>query len=356
MSTSAEPTSLRSEPIRLQVLTNSRMATAKSCLRKCFYRYELCLAKETEARPLRFGSAAHKVRELVRKGVPVEQAINSACEGFAQDEDSQYDAWTVRALMTGWAWYWQEPTGSAIMSEVPWEMPLINPATGALSRTWKLAGKIDGIDRLSDGRIAVSECKTTSEDISPESAYWLRLRADQQIALYMLAAKTLGHDVQTVLYDVIRKPTIRPSLVPDLDANGLKIVIVDATGKRALNKNGSPRQTGGEGYTVKGHIETPQEFAERLLADIQERPEYYYQRREIPILDADLEELRWELWQQGQALRAAQLHNRWYRSVGRMTCDYCDYSDICLQHLTVDPANPPSGYVIMQDPNPELSE
>jgi hypothetical protein len=352
------PAEAAKQVVHLQVLTNSRMAAAKSCLRKAYYRYELGLQRNTQKAPLRFGSAFHKGRELIRKGVAVEAAIQEATGEYAgATGDDAYDQWTITALLTGWAWHWQEPVeNQAVCTERAWEMPLINPESGMPSRTWKLSGKIDGIDNLPDGRIAVSECKTCGEDIGPDSAYWLRLRADQQIGLYVLAARSMGFDVSCVVYDVIRKPSIRPKQIPTLDSEGLKVVIIDATGERALNKNGTPRQSAGEGMTLVSRTETPEEFANRLLEDIQARPEFYYQRREIPVIQDELEELRWELWQQAQSLRAAQIGNRWFKSVGRMTCDYCEYAQICLQHQVVDPANPPSGFEIVTDVNPELAE
>jgi hypothetical protein len=344
--------------IHLQVLTNSRMASKKRCARENFYRYELQLRPAAKKAYLRFGSAFHKGRELIRKGVPVETAIQEATGDYAgaTGEDS-YDKWTITALLTGWAWHWQEPVpNQAICTERAWEMPLINPESGMASRTWKLAGKIDGVDRLSDGRIAVCECKTAGEDIGEGSNYRLRLRADQQIGMYVMAARRdVDKDVAAVSYDVIRKPTIRPSQVPTLDENGEKIVKIDATGERAVNKNGKFRQTGGEGMTLLSRIETPEEFATRLLEDITQRPEFYYQRWEIPVIQDELDELRWEMWQQAADLRAAQLNNRWFKNVGR-NCDHCDYAQICLQHQVVDPANPPSGFEIVTDVNPELAE
>ena len=342
----------------LRILTNSQMASKKRCAREYYYKHVLLLRAKAKKAYLRFGSAFHLGRELIRKGVAVEDAIQQATGDYegAQGEDS-YDKWTITALLTGWAWHWQEPVeNQAVCTERKWEMPLVNPETNAASRTWKLGGKIDGIDRLPDGRIAVSECKTAGEDIGNDSAYWLRLRADQQIGMYVMAGRhDVSPDVSGVVYDVIRKPTIRPCQVPILDENGEKVVIIDATGERAVNKNGKFRQTSGEGMTLQARIETPEEFANRLLEDIQARPEFYYQRREIPVIQGELDELRWEIWQQAADIRACELNNRWFKNVGR-NCDHCEYSSICLQHQKVDPANPPAGFEIVTDVNPELAE
>jgi hypothetical protein len=133
-----------------------------------------------------------------------------------------------------------------------------------------MAGKIDAIVKLADGRLAVLEYKTSGEDIGVEADYWLRLRCDPQISLYLLGARALGFDVSTVLYDVTRKPTIR------------------------LRKE-----------------EVPEQYGERLLADTGDRPDYYFSRREVPRREDELVEFRLELWQQAQQLRDAYSRPPW---------------------------------------------
>jgi hypothetical protein len=132
----------------------------------------------------------------------------------------------------------------------------------------------------------------------------------------------MGFDVATVLYDVTRKPTIR------------------------LRQN-----------------ETPEAYGQRLLADVGERPDYYFQRREVPRLEDELALYRSELWQQAQHLielrrRAAKLDdpsNAHFRNVGRMTCGQCEFANLCLNSIRTNPDNPPSGYQVLRDVNPELA-
>ena len=52
----------------------------------------------------------------------------------------------------------------------------------------------DRIVRLADGRLALQEYKTTTKDTAPGGAYWARLRLDQQVSRYMLAARAEGLD------------------------------------------------------------------------------------------------------------------------------------------------------------------
>lgn len=331
------------------ILTHTSMQTARVCLRRYHYRYNLRLVKLQEARALRFGAAMH---HAWAQGPQALADTYATVPEFADPYDWEVEFHTAAALFGGYDRHYQDDALQALEIEGAWQMPLVNPETNADSRTWTLAGRRDGIVTY-DGRLMVLERKTTGEDVGPDSQYWLRLRIDPQIALYSLAARHDGHDVQAVLYDVIRKPTIKPRQVPELDAEGRKIVRDDSTGQRAMNKNGTPRQTGGEGYTLLARPETAVEYGDRLRADIAERPGYYYARREIPILEDQLRDFRAEMWQLGQMLLTCRNRDLWFRTVGRSTCDYCDYADLCLQSISVN-EGVPAGYTRLDDPHPEL--
>jgi len=218
-------------------LTATSLGSMRRCPRLYFYRYELGLSRIRQAAPLRFGAAFHYGLELYNDGLSGDMAVQSAtadyetCPDWADPTAWEVEWQTLRQLLAGHFWRYENDDLEHVTVEQSFEIPLINPATGAASRTFRLAGKMDGIVRLPDGRLAVLEYKTAGEDISPDSEYWLRLRCDGQISMYVLAARALGHDVATILYDVTRKPTIR------------------------LRKN-----------------ETPEQYGERLLEDVGERP------------------------------------------------------------------------------------
>ena len=316
-------------------LTATSTASLRRCPRQYYWRFGLGLSRIRTATPLRFGRAFHKGIEL-RPGIGDENAeadpqaaLDTVLAGYAETPawadptDWAVERETLRALLLGYYWRYGKETLTHLAVEQAFQVPLVNPDTGSPSRAFTVAGRIDGIVRLPDGRMAVLEVKTCSEDISPDSEYWLRLRGDGQISLYVLAARALGYDAATVLYDVTRKPTIR------------------------LRK-----------------AETPEQYGDRLLADIGARPDYYYQRREVPRLDGDLLEYQAELWQQAQHVLAtrrrasalADPSRAWFRNVGRMTCGYCEFADLCLSGVGVDPASPPAGYELLADPHPELAE
>jgi hypothetical protein len=299
------------------LLSATRLASFRRCPRQYYLRYELGLARVRKAAPLRFGSAFHCGLELRRSGQSRELAIQAATADYESCPDwAEPQAWAVereqvRALLAGHFWRYGQDDLEYAAVEQAFDLPLHNPATGARSSVLRVAGRIDALVRLSDGRAAVLESKTAGEDIAPDGEYWLRLRCDGQISLYVLAARALGFDAATVLYDVTRKPTIR------------------------LRRG-----------------ETPEAYGERLLADIGERPGFYFQRREVPRLEDELAAFQAELWQQGRQLlefrrrarRLADPAHAWYRNVSRVSCRGCEFAELCLNAVHIDPEQPPAGF------------
>jgi len=285
----------------------------------------------------------HRGLELRNKGADAEQAIEGAMVGYenvpewADLYDWQVEYETVRTLLAGYFWRYESDNIEIIESERMFQMPLTNPDTGHPSKTFLLAGKMDGIVRLSDGRIVVLEYKTAGEDISPDSGYWRRLRCDPQLSQYVLGVRSLGYNTNTVLYDVTRKPTIGPLRATPPDK-------LQYTKAGALYAN------------QRYQDETPKVFGDRLLEDVGSRPDYYFQRREVPRLEDELVDFQLELWQQAKQLIEARRHGRWYRNVNRFTCDYCEFSDLCLNSVRVKPEAPPSGFVFLDNVHPELGE
>lgn len=310
------------------LLTSTRLTTLRACPRRHYLRYELGLARVRQEAARRFGSAYHGAMERRNSGVGLVDVATEAragyatCPDWADATDWAVECETLAQLLAGYFWRYENDNLDVLAAERSFEIPLTNPDSGKPSRAFLLAGKIDAIVKLPDGRLAVLEYKTAGEDISSDSEYWLRLRCDGQISLYVIAARALGFDVATVLYDVTRKPTIR------------------------LRQN-----------------ETPEQYGKRLLDDIGERPDFYYARREVPRLEDDLAEYRAEVWQQAQQLlevrrRADRLPDpsrAWFRNAGRFTCSYCDFAQVCLNGIRVAPGTAiPSGYQILTDVNPEL--
>jgi hypothetical protein len=297
-----------------ELLTATRMNTLLACPRRHYIRFELGLRRNVDADALRFGSAWHRAMEARWQGQNIEDAYKTAI-GDKVDLDEMQLA-TLSGMLAGYYSLYASDPIKTVHPEIEFRTPLPG------SKTFDVAGKIDGLAVLHDGRLALVEHKTAGCDIGPDSDYWLRLRGNMQINQYVLAARALGWDVSLVIYDVARKPAIRQK------AN-----------------------------------ETCDQFADRLAADTKERPEFYFARREVPILDDDLAEFeiqrlvmaRQILGCRAESRRAKKPEHGWPRNVGEMTCRYCDYAGFCLQNTSVDLAHPPAGFTVGYA-SPELSQ
>jgi hypothetical protein len=329
-----------------ELLTASRMESFLSCPRRHYWRYEIGLQANVDAMALRFGSAWHRAMEARWKNQNADMAFDA---GIGNQEFDELTVATFAAMLGAYCKHYGDADRMEIIPEVEFNHEI------AGSRTFQAAGKIDGIGILADGRHVLIEHKTTSADVSADSDYWIRLRANHQIYQYVVAARHAGWDIQSIIYDVVRKPAIRPKEVPILDENGAKIVIENETGNRAFNKNGSPRQTGGEGFTVQSRTENAEEFGRRLEEDCLARPEFYFARREVPVLHDDIEEFEYNRVQvarmildrrRQQARIQAKPERAWPRHCNGMVCPSCQYASFCLQNIGIDPNFPPPGFTV----------
>jgi len=338
------------------LLTHSSNSTFKVCRKRYWFAYEVGLRRTTDAKALRMGSAFHLALEVPSEPVAAVHEYYADKPEPIEQHDWDIERETVAELVNCYAWRWESSSIRYLAKEQSFNLPLVNPETGRASKTFRLAGKIDGIAVLEDGRHAVIEHKTQSESLDADSDLWRRLRIDHQITMYVMAARLLGYDVATVLYDVMRKPTIVASDVPLLDDDGLKIVTY-TDGQRVHTNAGKPRQTGdkAKGYTLQTRPMTPEEWATKLRDDIGRRPEWYYARTEIPRLDDDIAEFQAELWDIAKVIRDAQLHDRFYRTCNR-DCSFCPYFELCSAKYNPLMDAVPEGFFITTNLHSELGD
>lgn len=342
-----------------ELLTASRMTSLLACPRKHFWRYECGLKSTSDADALRFGSAWHAGMEARWNGKTYEEALAAA---FATTKAGELDEFTVSKISAMLAAYynvWEDDPVKELHPEVLFSHPLEG------SRTFDVAGKIDGLGWVADGRRCKVEHKTTVDSLDADSDYWLKLRADLQIMQYVSAARNAGFVPEIIIYDVARKPGINPrESVVDVDEAGIPI-IVDANGQRVLKKDGTPRTSPDKekGYVAQSHAETPDEYYTRLYNDIMERPSFYFARREVPVLDRDLEEFTCQRLELGKLILAfRQAEKRvplkqmaWPRNVGMACRMGCEHVNHCLNNIEADETHVPSGFTVESNVNPELA-
>jgi hypothetical protein len=239
--------------------------------------------------------------------------------------------------------------------EKEFAFPLMDPDKEVPSDSFDEGGKIDVLTlHLPTQRVKVVEHKTTSDDVAPASHYWDRLRLDTQISKYFLAALQDGHDIVSVVYDVVGKPGQRPCQVPLVDEHGFKIVL-DQQGERVMTQNGKkPRETGDseKGYILQTVPETPGEFEARLLKVMRTAPGDYFAQKEVPRLGSDLLDFMADDWQTAAELEYRREHNIWPRNPDAChSLGTCEMFELCCGRASVDGFR----YHQRKDIHPELT-
>lgn len=344
------------------LLTASRLRVARSCKRKHRIMYELGYRPVSEAEELLFGILIHLLLEAwwlaVQRG-QVKIALDFALAALSKANADVWDKARAEAMIRGYDARWSDEAQhyEVLGVELKFLTQIINPETGKASQTWREGGKLDVLLRdKRDGLVRFMEHKTSSEDLSPGSAYWSKLRMDAQVSIYFDGARALGREVAGCLYDVLAKPQQRPVQVPVLDEHGNKIVL-NAQGERVRTAQGKWRQTADkeQGFVLQTREETPAEYLLRMVEAIAAAPDRFYGRVEVVRLDEEINEARADIWSIAKELREDELHHRAPRNpdacerFGRL----CGFFDVCTGSASLDD---PSRFRRVQDVHPELVE
>lgn len=256
-------------------------------------------------------------------------AALAALPAVAHDETAALRLATIRGLLHGYHHRWLAERWEVHEIEREFRAPIVNPRTGRRCRTFEQAGKRDGIvSRL--GETLLLEHKTCSEDLDAPW-YWTRLTIDTQISSYLLACSVTEQKLDGVLYDVIRKPEIRPKKLTGqerqrfADSGEYCGRTFDATVIDAWRADPECR-------------ETHAMFEARLAQDTLTRPDWYFARRIVRRLDSELLTYAEELWLTAEDIRTA-LRTADRRRNDRACTAYgrpCEYLDLCAGHDIVD--------------------
>lgn len=305
---------------------------------------------------------------------PAEAAMNAVtdhlnrkyaeCPQWKTIEEWGLERTILLTCFIGYLWYYQNDPIEVLASEVPFDLPLHMPKTGLplpLAEVMRV-GKIDHLIRWQE-MFGALERKSTSRSIAPDSDYWDKSKKDTQVSMYALALRDMMENEQlgelhynrpgrpelktfgTTLYDVWHKPTIKPTTLsqkdtaafiesgvycgqnfqvaftvhPDFSESNPHLVSVD--GQSALVEMGK------KGFAVR---ETLEMYSARLLADIYERPDFYFQRREIARTDAEIRKFRGELYSIYQTMKTFSKSGHWYENEQQCRATFpCQYIPIC---------------------------
>lgn len=218
-----------------------------------------------------------------------------------------FDLARAEAMLMGYdaRWAAEMAEWEVVFVEAEFRAPLVNPETGAPSRTWQRGGKIDAgrVHRVR-GEKQIVEHKHSTEDIGPGSVYWRRLQMDGQVSGYFVGADALGFKAEACLYDVLGKPKLRPY----------------EPGRKRLEP------------------EKPEAFRERCIEAIAAAPSTYYQRGEVVRLEAEAAEALFDDWQTAAQMREAQRAGRFPRNPD--ACfkwnRACAFFDVCTGQASID--------------------
>jgi hypothetical protein len=355
-------------------------ASSISAFKACPTRFRLAYverlrpAQDTEAQ--RMGTNWHACLEVAtQEGLSQEQALDAVVdllnEKYAtvppgiDPTDWAIEREVLANSVAGWLWWYQDDQVTTTATELPFELPIRNPANGRALPGARYIGKIDRTVRRRQQNM-IGEYKSTSRPIGSDSSYWNRLNLDTQVSVYCLAARQGIGDVAGVLYDVWHRPTIRPRKLTQADsAEFVKTGLY--CGREFLIHHARHASSGGiqvdgvaaeiEPGKKEGSFalrETPEMFGARLLQDITERPEFYFARREIARTDTDLEDFSWELLHIYQSMRAMERSGHWFRNESQCEATFrCQYASICFHRQNVcDGQTTPDGFVRL-DKTPE---
>jgi hypothetical protein len=248
----------------------------------------------------------------------------------------EYQKIIVDCMISGYRSRWPADEYEVLEVEKEFSTPLVNPDTSRESMTWVLSGKVDAIVRhRSTGEKYVMEHKTTSEDISPGSLYWKRLRMDGQISVYIEGARSLGHAVEGCIYDVLKKPSLRPlKSTPEAD--------------RKYKKDGSLYAT------QRAADETPEDFKSRIIESISSDPDKYYARGTVVRLASEMSEFNCDIWETSKQMHESERLGTHPRNPDACNAfgHLCEFFPICTGETTLEDTR----YAKQDTANPELKE
>lgn len=311
-----------------ELLTVSRRRDFDACKRLHHYKYNLGIRAVRDAESARFGTMFHSGLETwwrtpldaVRLEIALGAIRDKWLEGDSEAEPDEFELVRAEELLRGYHSRWVGDQWSAVAVEHEFRIPLVNPATGARSKTYDVGGKMDAIGRDLGGRLWLVEHKTTTMDISLGSDYWNRLRLDGQVSTYYDACDAIGYPVVGCLYDVAKRPLQRRLLATPEEARKY----VQKTGALYANQ--------------RAEDETVDEFRERVRASIAEGPDSYYSRGTVVRLDSEILENRYDLWHTAKLMRQLERDSIAPRNpsaciqFGRM----CEFFAICSGEASVD--------------------
>jgi hypothetical protein len=299
------------------VSTYSMWSLFRNCRKAVDWRYLQQLVPLQRDRNLHFGSLIHECLQSWHARhdlAEVLDLIDRRCMNRTQDEDQRRDWHLATAMMKGYAARYPAEEFEVVALEKAFEGSIVNPATGAASRSFKLAGKVDGIIRIG-GEHFILEHKTASQ---VDADYLEKLWTDFQITVYAhYVEQTMGIPIAGILYNVLVKAKLQQSkgeTEEEFQARRAELLAKSKTGKTTAKRKPP---------------ESDEEFQQRLAEKYAESEMFH---REMLYLSRDrFDILRSELWELTQAFLDARRRGVFYQNTA-FCFNYqrpCPYFALC---------------------------
>lgn len=260
---------------------------------------------------------------------PLQIAFDAVEAATAGNENWQVAA-TVKGLLIGYDWQWAGAQAQITLLETEglYLAPLTNIETRKDSRTWRIGGKIDKLAK--DNGLVLYDHKTTSSDIAdPNCSYWRQLVIEGQASHYELLLLMNGIRLDRVVWDVTRKPGIKPRKLSAAERK-----VVTSLGDWLGYKVSPETQT----EMVSSERENAELYMYRVARECLDNPARYFARRSVPRTREELHQYAVELWEIGQEMLGTRNTGRHFRNSGACMLygSPCEYLGICSGHDTPD--------------------
>jgi len=312
------------DPQGLTPVTCSSLKTFKLCRKDYNLRFIRGLQGLEESEAQYLGTVAHEALERwhgrgdADKNKVVADIFNHIDAAFPERElnERQKKDWHLaRAMITAYMERYPSEDFVVVAIEKQFQCPVINPDTGAASRTFYMRGKVDALVTR-NGEYFLLEHKTAAVI---NGDYIERLPLDFQVTLYAhYLEQFMNIRIAGVIYNVIGKAKIQQSVGETeevFEARRADLIAKSKTGKSSA-KQQMP--------------ESDEEFAARLAKKYREKDMFH--RSSLYIPRSQYEMLTAEIWELCQQLLIARRTNRWYMNTDVCFLYYrpCRFFPVCV--------------------------
>jgi hypothetical protein len=300
-----------------KLLTYSALSTYRKCPMKFNLRYEQNLVPVYTDEKLFFGGVVHKALEAwhgfhgdyeIRRDLALSK-IDEACTGW----ENRKTRLLATEMMLAYMERYRDDEFEIVVVEHEFSGDIINPRTGAESRTFSIKGKADGIVKTDRGMFLL-EHKTTSRLMDdPVDKLW----EDTQTGIYVAYLRDLGYDIVGVIYNELLKCSLiqrRGESEKDFQIRYAELCAKSKTGKS----------------TAKRQVpESDDDYSLRVREWYKEANRF--QRTELSLSETQIDLVRQDIWGMTQQFLDARRRDDWFAN--RESCNTfygeCDYRRYC---------------------------